>query len=94
MTPAEILATVQIYDNALVKQKIEPVRHQNGGRSRISHLEHARWMCTQFVAFSVAGSIDKMQRWLGFIQAILLVYEIFTLEQLKQHNAPNKPSTA
>jgi len=31
---------------------------------------------------------EKLARWLGFLQAVLCLCEVYTLDELKRHNRP------
>lgn len=45
-------------------------------------LEHGRWMCHQMQIFS---DLEKMNRWLGFVQYILVENHVFKLEEIREH---------
>jgi hypothetical protein len=83
---SKIDQTLTLYGERLTKLNIEPRQHESGGSSRISHLEHVAWMCTQVPTFLALGKVEKAHRWLGFVQGILFLYEVFSLADLKDHN--------
>lgn len=62
------------------------IRHDDCGSTDQERLEHVRWMCHQVHEFVDVGLIDKANRWIGFIQGVLLRVGLFTLEELKDHN--------
>lgn len=45
-------------------------------------LEHGRWMCQQMQIFDDLG---KLNRWLGFVQCILVEQDIFSLDEMREH---------
>lgn len=49
-------------------------------------LYHCRSMLDKMEEFIKAGRMDKVMRWLGFIQGVLWVNRVYTLEELKNHN--------
>ena len=52
-------------------------------------LEHCYGMLSQIEEFLKEGKIDKVYRWLGFIQGVLWADRLYTLSELKSHNKPN-----
>lgn len=51
-------------------------------------LDHVEWMTKQIPDFLAAGRKEKANRWLGFIQGVLWAKEIYTIEEMKEHNRP------
>ncbi len=49
---------------------------------------HCHGMLDKMERFLEEGRIDKVQRWLGFIQGVLWATSAFGLEELKAHNRP------
>lgn len=49
-------------------------------------LAHCHWMLDEIERFLTEGRLDKVFRWLGFIQGCLWKVEIYTLEDMKNHN--------
>jgi len=54
----------------------------NGPNRPEYFLEHARWMCKLMQDFD---DIGKLNRWIGFVQCVLLEHCVFTLDELKGH---------
>ena len=46
-------------------------------------LSYVRWMCQQIMS---KDDIDKANLWLGFIQGVLWAEEIFTIQEMRDHN--------
>jgi hypothetical protein len=49
---------------------------------------HLASMCDQIRAFIEADEVEKAMRWLGFMQGAFWALGVFTLNDLRQHNAP------
>jgi hypothetical protein len=47
---------------------------------------HLRWMCDQVDCDN--WPIDKSSRWLGFIQGVLIMHEIVTVESERNYSRP------
>jgi len=78
MTYQHIRDVVQKYDNILY-----PVTAtvKDG-----TELQHVRWMCNEIPEMMKTEEVGKIYRWLGFIQGVLWVHGIYTIEQLCEHN--------
>jgi hypothetical protein len=54
---------------------------------RRPHLVHAREMCEKAIRFFEGGRTEaKGWRWLGFIQGVLWMENIYTIDEMRQHN--------
>lgn len=49
---------------------------------------HMLWMTWQIPGFLEEGRKEKANRWLGFIQGALWAKDIYTIEEMKDHNRP------
>jgi hypothetical protein len=49
-------------------------------------LEHCHGMLDKMEQFIVEDRMDKVYRWLGFIQGVLWSFKIYVLEDMKQDN--------
>lgn len=62
------------------------------GSERPVAVQHALWMCQEMFLRSLLGpeefSEKKAMRWLGFIQGVLWVTGLRSLEQLKRDSMP------
>ena len=47
---------------------------------------HLHAMLHQTECFLREGRLDKVFRWLGFIQGVLWIMGVYTVEELKEHN--------
>ena len=52
-------------------------------------LEHCHGMLDKMEGFMRESRIEKVFRWLGFIQGCLWSQKIYTLEELKNHSRPD-----
>jgi hypothetical protein len=77
----EHIKNVVLYYADVIRQ--EGCVVQENGPTRLSH---AGWMCGKIVEFVDDKDYDKANRWLGFVQGILSTYEIFTIDQMREHN--------
>lgn len=50
-------------------------------------MNHALWMCDQTALFIQQNRLAKAYRWLGMIQGILFMGGVFSITDLKTHNA-------
>lgn len=81
MTKEQILQVVDDY-NSLLHPMAAPIDEQNGG----TQLQHARWMCQQIPTFLKENKMEKVNRWLGFVQGILWTNGLFSITQMREHN--------
>jgi hypothetical protein len=57
--------------------------------STVKDLDHLEWMTEQIPKFLAEGRKEKANRWLGFIQGSLWSKNIYTIDQMKEHNRPD-----
>lgn len=53
-------------------------------------LAHLAWMCARSIEFASTGGVDKAFRWLGFVQGVLWMSNIYTINELRDHSRPDK----
>lgn len=63
--------------------------HIQLSRGEARNLSHALWMCGETIELARADRREKAFRWLGFVQGVLWVHRIFSVEELKNHNRPD-----
>lgn len=49
---------------------------------------HCRWICAEGRTLVIAGELEKAMRWLGFMQGVLWVLGISSIDDLRKTNAP------
>jgi len=54
------------------------------------HLEHCNGMLFKMEEFVKEGRMEKVFRWLGFVQGVLWSNGIYTLNELRNHNFSQK----
>lgn len=55
----------------------------------IEHLQHAAWMVDEMLSYIGVTEAehydgDKVNRWIGFIQGVLWMYGVYTVDDLRQ----------
>lgn len=86
----EIRIVLSIYRQKLDELGIpkQKAQHDFFPSSNSEYLAHCHAMLDDMETFLEEGNMDKLFRWLGFIQACLWRAKIFTIEELKKHNRP------
>ena len=77
----QIKEIAQRYDNKLFP--LAGVINEAKGGSKFQHI---RWMCQQIPIMVDAGQIEKANRWLGFIQGTLWTTNMYSIEEMRNHN--------
>ncbi len=54
-------------------------------------VRHLLTMIPKMRVFVTEGKIDKVFRWLGFLQGVLWSTHFYTLDELKEHNREDAP---
>lgn len=81
MTDEKILEVISLYERELPKIKVDAYNFR--------HIPHILEMLPQMREFVAEGRREKLMRWLGYIQGVLDVLGVYTLNELKLHNAPD-----
>ena len=58
-------------------------------QTSLARLGHCAWMCEEALQWP-ADRLEKKFRWLGYVQGILVSYNVMTIEELKQINLQGK----
>lgn len=95
MTPQKVREVLKLYEDGVLGG-VKPVRIDSGELLDIIDSEHDEdalrkhlaWMCQEAAAFP-DEKVEKMMRWLGFIQGCLYSLGSYKLDELKQHNMPD-----
>ena len=108
MNPQQIITLLHHYDDLLSNarevdpKRCVPYQHYVGvdRESENKQWAHIRWMITEMRPTLAKLRIDytqkdmdKMQRWLGFVQGALWTSGIATIEDLRQDNKPDAERT-
>ena len=88
MTKNQILKVLLEYEK-LIGEKVYGVE-QFSCRDRHPKwheaLRHIRWMINQIRIFLDENQELKTQRWLGFIQGVIWAHDLYSIEELREHN--------
>lgn len=97
MNQTDILRALNDCESAIKKQLAVayavPVRADTAARwlPGANKRQHALWMIVQAREFVREGRLPKAFRWLGFVQGVMWVLDIVTIEQAKEANRPKDP---
>ena len=94
MTSTQIAELCSFYDNILYEKfsvKAKSLTEEQGKLlgSDIKDIEiiaHIRWMCQRVEFFLENGDMDRVNRWLGFIQGVLFSEGICTIADMRDQN--------
>jgi len=67
-----------------VQQKIGGTIYRG---AKFDALNHACWMCGEVEGFVRQNRWQKTHRWIGFIQGLLFMGGVFSISEIKDHNA-------
>lgn len=95
MDSLKILEVIGKYRQHFKEKKIIAIDfpHQKKPRSRKEKLGHCYGMLDKMEGFVRESRIDKVFRWLGFIQGCLWTLGHYSLKDLENHNRPFFPAT-
>lgn len=86
MTGDKIIMVAMRYLHELNQLQYTPKRSTE---DRLDYLNHAAWMCQELIEKIGEFNIEKSMRWLGFIQGVLWVCGIHTIDEMRRHNMPD-----
>ncbi|MEK7519038.1 MAG: hypothetical protein AAB424_01905 [Patescibacteria group bacterium] len=88
MDAVHILRVVEVYEKQLKELSIPPVEHSTNNVLMTPRrgLEHAHWMLSSIREFAQQGAFDTAFRWLGFVQGILWMTGVYSIDELRNHN--------
>jgi hypothetical protein len=84
MTPKKVLTVLDRYEMAIGLHVASSVSADSEVEQE--QLKHLLTMIPQMKIFIQAEQMDKVFRWLGFMQGVLWSTSMYTLDELKQHN--------
>ena len=90
MSKDKVLQVIGIYRDRFVDMGIGLADHSHSDKlhSPESGLKHCHGMLDKIEEFVRQDRMEKVFRWLGFIQGFLWGQGIYTLDELKEHNRP------
>lgn len=79
---------IAFYRRVLQKADIEKVRMSTDDHPGTYEeiLAHCNWMLDEMEEYLEDGRLEKVNRWLGWVQGVFFVCGIFTLDELRSHN--------
>ena len=73
------------YDELLAKDGVV-IKHRERFSERYD-MNHIRWMINEIPSMlNIPCKMEKVNRWLGFIQGVLWLRGYYTIEEMKGHN--------
>lgn len=92
MTSKQISELAQLYYERLRNRGCSPSRMDinEALHDEQTHLNHVMWMCRQIIDDRVGETIEKEMRWLCYVQGVLSTLGVFSVNQLRWHNSPEK----
>ncbi|MBI2062455.1 MAG: hypothetical protein HYT64_02085 [Candidatus Yanofskybacteria bacterium] len=91
MDREKVLKVIRIYREHFKKSGIpkKDFPHDQLTNGNESVLAHCHGMLDEMEKFVAEGRMDKVFRWLGFVQGCLWSTGCYDLESLKNHNRPD-----
>ena len=100
MTDAKILLVLDLYEVKLANhpESLGALAHVQARmipemRKMIARLDDVKaghaYMSDQGIRDERAAGREKIMRWLGFIQGVLFVRGIYTIDEMRAHNMPD-----
>ena len=88
MTSEQVKRAIQKYREQFEALGIRPqgFPHEKLVDSPAVTLQHCYGMLNQMEEFLVEGNMEKVFRWLGFIQGCLWIQGVYSLDSLKEDN--------
>lgn len=95
MTPEKMLEVVQIYRALLlhIPPADGPYDQVPTPRGALAHVHGMLNKIEDFIAEADPKAWDKANRWLGFLQGVLWMQGLYTLNQMRDHNRTTPPVT-
>jgi len=89
MKREQILEVCQEYDDMLKNEGFDIEHREKFENNR--DMNHIRWMLNEIPKIiDIPCKMEKVNRWLGFIQGSLWMGEFYTIEEMKSHNRSGK----
>jgi hypothetical protein len=94
VTRQEQLDVLRAYDDKFKNWEPERCPREYGNPVGMGRgVKHARWMMQEMIRRleeDDESSPGQADRWIGFIQAIMWVHGIFSIDDMARHNVPSK----
>ncbi len=90
MTPEKCQEVIDLYREKFRSREVPTVDYDHDAHANTANpyrtLGHCNGMLDKMEVFIQEGRIDKVYRWLGFIQGVLWASGVYTLTELMGHN--------
>ncbi|MBI2673838.1 MAG: hypothetical protein HYX23_00980 [Candidatus Zambryskibacteria bacterium] len=90
MIPEKVIEVIETYRSIFAERNIGKIDypHDDLLDGEVHGLEHCHGMLDKMAEFVHEGRMEKVFRWLGFVQGTLWAFRVFPLTDLKNHNQP------
>jgi hypothetical protein len=96
MTPEKVLEVIRTYQEDLYRSGYKPWRLLSEERTvswtdadTHARLQHALWMLEELEEFVTERRMDKVFRWLGFVQGVLWSAGFRSIDEMRHDNMPS-----
>jgi hypothetical protein len=94
VTKQKLFEVIALYEKFLINRGARSIKiDESVHPTQAAALDHALAMLPEMRMFIREGRIEKVFRWLGFIQGILWSFGEFSLNELKDHSRPDGSPT-
>jgi len=92
MGPEKVREVICVYRKWFEKHGVRKVDYPHTAALTVpeARLEHCHGMLDKMEVFIEEMRMEKVFRWLGFLQGVLWHHGVYTLEDLKNHNRPDE----
>ncbi len=92
MEAEEVRRVIETYRRKFVEMKVGKTRfpHEKVLTDQQLGFEHCHWMLDEMEGFIKEERMDKVNRWLGFIQGFLWSNQVYALTEMMNHNRNQK----
>lgn len=92
MTSEKVIEVIEIYRQFFIARNIGKIDypHDDLLDGEVHGLEHCHGMLDKIIEFVCEGRMEKVFRWLGFIQGVLWATRVYSLADFKNHNRPSE----
>lgn len=89
MTNEKLLEVIDRYTMELPDVIHGKVLASDARTKEVEALVHLMEMFPQMREFIKSGRREKLMRWLGWVQGVLFMCDVYTLDEMKTHNMPS-----
>lgn len=93
MSPDTLFKALAKYVTKFAQTGITPGRYESDlPPLHGDAMRHAHWMCSELSRMALdPANRDKVNRWLGFVQGVLWVTGLYSINEMREHNRDPKP---